>query len=100
MAQRPQRMSPEQAAGISAAAFAGLLEQLSYLDAADAQKVRSAYLFADRAHSDQWRSSGDPYITHPIAVTALCATWLQSGTISAPIRGLPPINPGKTFSRP
>ena len=75
MAQRPQRMSPEQAAGISAAAFAGLLEQLSYLDAADAQKVRSAYLFADRAHSDQWRSSGDPYITHPIAVTALCATW-------------------------
>ena len=75
MAQRPQRMPPEQAAGISAAAFAGLLEQLSYLDAADAQKVRSAYLFADRAHSDQWRSSGDPYITHPIAVTALCATW-------------------------
>ena len=68
-------MSTEQAASVSSAAFAGLLEQLGYLDADDIDRVHRAYLFADRAHSGQWRSSGDPYITHPIAVTGICASW-------------------------
>lgn len=63
------------AASISAAAFAGLLEQLSYLDAESIDQVRQAYVFADKAHEGQLRSSGDPYITHPIAVTGLCASW-------------------------
>ncbi|MEG2816909.1 MAG: bifunctional (p)ppGpp synthetase/guanosine-3',5'-bis(diphosphate) 3'-pyrophosphohydrolase [Comamonas sp.] len=72
---KPQRMSAEQAASVSAAAFAGLMEQLGYLDLDSANRVHQAYLFADKAHSDQWRSSGDPYITHPIAVTSICANW-------------------------
>ena len=72
---KPQRMSAEQAASVSAAAFAGLMEHLSYLDADSVDRVRQAYLYADKAHTDQWRSSGDPYITHPIAVTGICANW-------------------------
>lgn len=51
------------------------MEHLGYLDVDSAERVRQAYLFADKAHTDQWRSSGDPYITHPIAVTAICANW-------------------------
>ena len=51
------------------------MEHLGYLDATSIEQVREAYAFADQAHSDQWRSSGEPYITHPIAVTALCASW-------------------------
>ena len=72
---KPQRMSAEQAASVSAAAFAGLMEHLGYLDADSVERVRQAYVYADKAHSDQWRSSGDPYITHPIAVTGICANW-------------------------
>ena len=72
---KPLRMSAEQAARVSAAAFEGLMEHLGYLDADSAERVRQAYLYADNAHADQWRSSGDPYITHPIAVTAICANW-------------------------
>ena len=72
---KPQRMPAEQAARVSAAAFDGLMEHLGYLDADSAERVRQAYVYADQAHTDQWRSSGDPYITHPIAVTGICANW-------------------------
>ncbi len=34
-----------------------------------------AYRFADQAHLGQLRNSGEPYITHPIAVAAQCAEW-------------------------
>ncbi|QXZ09597.1 bifunctional (p)ppGpp synthetase/guanosine-3',5'-bis(diphosphate) 3'-pyrophosphohydrolase [Comamonas sp. Y33R10-2] len=74
-AAKPLRMPAEQAARVSQAAFAGLMEHLSYLDADSAERVHQAYLYADQAHADQWRSSGDPYITHPIAVTSICANW-------------------------
>ena len=55
--------------------FAGLTEQLHYLTKADLKKVREAYKFADEAHLGQYRASGEPYITHPIAVAGLCAEW-------------------------
>ncbi len=55
--------------------FAALLDKLSYLSKADIKLVREAYKFADAAHLGQFRASGLPYITHPIAVAGLCADW-------------------------
>ena len=59
----------------AAASFATLTHKLDYLDAADIRRVREAYRFADEAHLGQFRASGEPYITHPIAVAGLCADW-------------------------
>jgi GTP diphosphokinase / guanosine-3',5'-bis(diphosphate) 3'-diphosphatase len=63
------------AANAAAASFAGLTAKLDYLSPADIQDVRMAYKFADEAHLGQIRNSGEPYITHPIAVAAQCADW-------------------------
>ena len=65
----------EAAARVSAAHFERMLGYLSYLPPADIELVRQAWQYADKAHTNQWRSSGDPYITHPIAVTTICAHW-------------------------
>ncbi len=46
-----------------------------YLDEADIERVKEAYKLADEAHLGQFRSSGEPYITHPIAVAAICGGW-------------------------
>ncbi len=62
-------------ANAAAASFAALLEKLDYLDGPSIELVRQAYRYADTAHLGQLRNSGEPYITHPIAVAALCASW-------------------------
>ena len=68
--------SPHPAASNAAAAsFAALTSRLDYLGSADLESVRQAYRFADEAHLGQLRNSGEPYITHPIAVAAQCAEW-------------------------
>ncbi|MGZ5185721.1 MAG: RelA/SpoT family protein [Caldimonas sp.] len=68
----------------AAASFAALTVKLDYLDAADIRRVRDAYRFADEAHLGQFRASGEPYITHPIAVAGLCAEWkLDAQAITA-----------------
>jgi guanosine-3',5'-bis(diphosphate) 3'-pyrophosphohydrolase len=59
----------------AAASFAALTHKLDYLEPADIKRVREAYRFADEAHLGQFRASGEPYITHPIAVAGLCADW-------------------------
>jgi len=56
--------------------LASLLAKLqTYLPESDLQKVREAYRFADAAHLGQYRASGEPYISHPVAVAELCADW-------------------------
>ena len=60
---------------VDVASFAELTDKLGYLGKADIKKVREAYKFADEAHLGQFRASGEPYITHPIAVAGLCADW-------------------------
>ena len=39
----------------------------SYLDDDQIAEVVRAYEFAERAHEGQYRRTGDPYITHPLA---------------------------------
>ncbi len=63
------------AANAAAASFASLTARLDYLTPTDLEQVRQAYRFADEAHLGQLRNSGEPYITHPIAVAAQCAEW-------------------------
>lgn len=71
-----QTTSPSPAAANAAAAsFASLTAILDYLSPTDLEQVRLAYRFADEAHLGQLRNSGEPYITHPIAVAAQCAEW-------------------------
>ncbi|WP_310613921.1 bifunctional (p)ppGpp synthetase/guanosine-3',5'-bis(diphosphate) 3'-pyrophosphohydrolase [Limnohabitans sp.] len=72
------------AANAAAASFAALTEKLSYLNPEGLDMVRRAYRYADEAHLGQLRSSGEPYITHPIAVAAQCAEWkLDAQALSA-----------------
>ena len=59
----------------AAASFDALTSKLDYLDPAEVRRVRDAYRYADEAHLGQYRASGEPYITHPIAVAGLCAEW-------------------------
>lgn len=40
----------------------------------DLEKIKDAYLFASELHAGQLRVSGDPYISHPIAVAEIVAT--------------------------
>ena len=42
-----------------------------YLDPKKVRQVNKAYDFACEAHSGQYRSSGDPYVSHPIAVASI-----------------------------
>ncbi|MGQ9426871.1 bifunctional GTP diphosphokinase/guanosine-3',5'-bis pyrophosphate 3'-pyrophosphohydrolase [Gilvimarinus sp. F26214L] len=40
----------------------------SYLEPSQIDQVRRAYYYAEQAHDGQYRRSGEPYITHPLAV--------------------------------
>jgi GTP pyrophosphokinase len=56
----------------------------AYLTPSEIKKVREAYRFADQMHLGQIRKSGEPYISHPIAVAEICADWkLDSQAIMA-----------------
>ncbi|MDR0736380.1 MAG: bifunctional (p)ppGpp synthetase/guanosine-3',5'-bis(diphosphate) 3'-pyrophosphohydrolase [Zoogloeaceae bacterium] len=48
---------------------------LDYLKAADIERIEAALDYARRAHLDQTRLSGEPYITHPLAVASMIAGW-------------------------
>ncbi len=81
-------MSPEhkkQHAELIKTGLDGLFGQLrSYLSPAECTRIRAAFSVADSAHLGQYRQTGEPYITHPIAVATLCATWkLDSQAIKA-----------------
>jgi guanosine-3',5'-bis(diphosphate) 3'-pyrophosphohydrolase len=46
-----------------------------YLKEEEAEIFRQALKFSAEAHSGQYRKGGDPYITHPLAVSTILAGW-------------------------
>jgi len=55
-----------------------------YLDPKKVKQVNQAYNFACEAHSGQYRSSGDPYVTHPIAVASILSSFrMDEDSLSA-----------------
>ena len=55
--------------------FSEFARGLDYLKADEVAKVGEAYSFAIEAHRDQTRQSGEPYVTHPIAVASAVVEW-------------------------
>ena len=54
--------------------FEGLKSKVSdYLPREQVEYIQAAYVLARDAHDGQTRSSGDPYITHPVAVAGILA---------------------------
>jgi len=43
----------------------------SYLAKEQVNSVRRAYFYAEQAHDGQYRHSGDPYVSHPLAVALI-----------------------------
>lgn len=53
--------------------FKNLAYKLDYLSEQNLKSIREAFNFAELAHKDQTRLSGEPYITHPFAVASYLA---------------------------
>ena len=52
----------------------GLTDKLTlYLDPKEVDRIERAYHFSEKCHLGQMRQSGDPYITHPLAVANILA---------------------------
>ncbi|MEK7435443.1 MAG: RelA/SpoT family protein, partial [Pseudomonadota bacterium] len=46
-----------------------------YLKPPDIERIEEAYQFSGKAHEGQYRDSGEPYISHPLAVAGILAAW-------------------------
>ncbi|MCX8113924.1 MAG: DNA gyrase subunit B, partial [Burkholderiaceae bacterium] len=75
----------ESATPAGVVSFGHLTDRLKrYLSSADIQRIKEAYRFSDAAHLGQFRKSGEPYITHPIAVAEILTEWkLDAAAIQA-----------------
>ncbi len=60
---------------MSTAAPAVFKEWSGYLKPEDISQLQSAYHFSEQAHEGQFRKSGEPYISHPLAVANILAQW-------------------------
>ncbi|MDP2809422.1 MAG: bifunctional (p)ppGpp synthetase/guanosine-3',5'-bis(diphosphate) 3'-pyrophosphohydrolase [Rhodocyclaceae bacterium] len=47
----------------------------AYLKAEDVDRIEAAYRFSADAHRGQYRTSGAPYVSHPLAVAETLAGW-------------------------
>ncbi len=71
-----QSVVPDDAPVPGVASITALNAKLAeYLTPAELKKVKEAYRFSDEMHLGQVRKSGEPYISHPIAVAEICADW-------------------------
>jgi len=68
--------TPEQPRRHDVVSIAKLTSMLAgYLSPEEIKEVKAAFHFGDEAHLGQYRHSGEPYITHPVAVAETCAGW-------------------------
>ena len=58
-------------------------EARSYLPEEDVDRVHRAYLLAASVHEGQQRASGEPYVTHPIAVARILTGFHMDGHVLA-----------------
>ncbi|MGW8184208.1 MAG: RelA/SpoT family protein [Burkholderiales bacterium] len=59
-------------------------EWSGYLKPEDISQLQTAYQFSETAHQGQFRKSGEPYISHPLAVANILAQWhLDSQALTA-----------------
>ena len=56
-------------------AYRVFIDTLSYLEPDEIALVIEAYHFGEDAHQGQTRLSGEPYITHPLAVAGSLTEW-------------------------
>jgi GTP pyrophosphokinase len=69
---------------VSTAAPTLFKEWSGYLKPEDISQLQSAYQFSEQAHEGQFRQSGEPYISHPLAVANILAQWhLDSQALTA-----------------
>src|SRR6267142_2555962 len=54
-------------------------DRFGYLKPKDVARLAEAYRFSEAAHAGQTRQSGDPYISHPLAVAEILADWHRDG---------------------
>lgn len=73
------------AAGTSVKTFEQLVEKIRASEKPyDLEKITQAYKVAEKAHEGQLRTSGDPYITHPLAVASILLDYcMDTDTICA-----------------
>src|SRR5258706_295919 len=58
--------------------------RFGYLKPKDVVRLGEAYRFSEAAHAGQTRQSGEPYISHPLAVAEILADWhVDSQTLMA-----------------
>ena len=55
--------------------YLAFIDSLSYLRPEEVELICLAYRFGETAHQGQKRLSGEPYITHPLAVAGALAEW-------------------------
>ncbi len=68
--------TPEQPRKHDVVSIAKLTSMLAgYMSPDEIKEVKAAFHFSDEAHLGQYRQSGEPYITHPVAVAESCAGW-------------------------
>ena len=59
-----------------------------YLPEHEVDIIREAYVVARDAHDGQMRSSGEPYIIHPVAVARLLADMRLDHVVGPPLYGV------------
>src|SRR5688500_20196746 len=53
--------------------------RFGYLKPSDVARLEEAYRFSGAAHAGQTRQSGEPYVSHPLAVAEILAGWRLDG---------------------